>query len=85
MTSAGSITTAIKSSASLKMVLLVANCTSVISSQNDANGRVITNTIEVKSKLESYQLGFQRILSAAQSANTFDEFKGYLINTLAGI
>lgn len=54
-------------------------------SQNDANGRVITNTIEVKSKLESYQLGFQRILSAAQSANTFDEFKGYLINTLAGI
>ena len=54
-------------------------------SQNDANGRVITNTIEVKSKLESYQLGFQRILAAAQSANTFDEFKGYLINTLAGI
>lgn len=54
-------------------------------SQNDANGRVITNTIEVKSKLESYQLGFQRILSAAQSATTFDEFKGYLINTLAGI
>ena len=53
-------------------------------SPNDLNGRVLSNTIGVKSKLEQHQLGFQRILAAALSATTFDEFKGKLINTLSG-
>ena len=53
-------------------------------SPNNNGGRVLSNRIGVRSKLDAHQLGFQRIVSAAQSANTFDEFKGYLINTLSG-
>ena len=53
-------------------------------STNDANGRVISNTIGVKAKLDQYQLAFQSIVAAAHSATTFDDFKGHLINTLSG-
>ena len=53
-------------------------------STNDENGRVMSNTIGVKAKLEQYQLAFQSIVAAAHSATTFDDFKGHLINTLSG-
>ena len=54
-------------------------------SANDNNGRVMSNTIGVKSTLNNHQSGFEHIVAAAHSAQTFDQFKGYLINTLSSI
>ena len=45
----------------------------------------MSNTIGVKSTLNNHQSGFEHIVAAAHSAQTFDQFKGYLINTLSSI
>ncbi len=53
--------------------------------QNDNNGRVIFNKIDVKERLNTYQAAFQQMRQGVANATDFDSLKANIISALANV
>jgi hypothetical protein len=54
-------------------------------SENNTNGRVIHNKIDVKERLNSYQTAFENIRQGVSSATDFDTLKANILSALANV
>ena len=52
---------------------------------NDLNGRVIHNKIDVKERLNTYQTTFEQLRQSTANASTFDELKEAILTALANV
>ena len=52
---------------------------------NDTNGRVITNKIDVRDRLTTYQTAFEHIRQAVSSSTDYDSLKAGLLTALANV
>ena len=52
---------------------------------NDANGRVIHNKIDVKERLNTYQTAFEQLRQGVSDANDFDSLKANILSVLASV
>ena len=53
--------------------------------QNDNNGRVIFNKIDVKERLNTYQTAFEQVRQGVANATDFDSLKANIISALASV
>ena len=53
--------------------------------ENDNNGRVIFNKIDVKERLNTYQAAFQQMRQGVANATDFDSLKANIISALANV
>ena len=53
--------------------------------QNDNNGRVIFNKIDVKERLNTYQTAFEQVRQGVANATDFDSLKANILSALASV
>ena len=56
-----------------------------LSADNDNNGRVIHNKIDVKERLNTYQAAFEQMRQGVSDATDFDSLKANILSALANV